>query len=211
MTAPMPRWTSRRRPRAVAVVAARDGQSPLVAPPLSTTFAWVNQGGATATDDAGGLYLIAPPVAGNNGRMLVKATPGSPYTFTAKAYTIDFYGSSHVQGICLRESASGQFIRFGFNAGYLLLDKFNSPTSYAGSYQAFNCGGAFNHVTWFRVQDDGTNLTWSVSVDGTNWWVIQTGSRTDFLTPDQYGLFCESNDSVHPAQIKFVSLAVTTP
>lgn len=188
-----------------------DGQHSNTAPDAASTFTWVNQGSATATDDAGGLYLLAPAVSGNNGRLLVKSLPGSTYTIIVRALVMDFNGSSHVQGICLRESSSGKFIRFGFNAGFLLLDRLNSPTSYDGNYTSKNCAGVFNHATWLKAQDDGTNLIFSVSIDGYNWFQLYSVSHTAFITVDQYGLYAESNDSTDSAQIKYVSIQATSP
>ena len=185
------------------------GQKPATAPPASSGFTWVNQGSATVSDDAGGIYLVAPAVGGNNSRALVKSVPGSPpWTFTVRALPFDFAGSSHVAGICLRESSTGKLIRFGFNAGYIILDKMNGPTSYSGNYTSVQTGGAYNAVSWFQITDDGTNLSYDVSVDGYNWFNLRTGSRTDFMTPDQYGLLVESNDGSHSAQIKYSSLHI---
>jgi hypothetical protein len=181
----------------------------LTAPPSSASFTWTNQGSSTATDDANGLYMLGPAVSGNNGRLLLKSAPSTPYTLTMKALPMVYAGKSHVAGLVVYDSGTGQLVRYGWNDHFILLDKLNSVTSYNSQYNAVT-PAFWNLITWLQISDDGTDLIFRYSSDGVDWTQMYSVSRTDFLTtPGNIGLYVESNDSSLAVALKVLSWAFT--
>lgn len=187
-----------------AAVAA--GQTfPLVA---DFTTGWINQGSATATDiPYRGLMLYTPLTspAVDNVRLIMKPLSGSTWTYVAKLAINSQVGSDYrYAGIFLRESSSGKLLAHcqqasGAPTRFIRL-KLNSVTSFnADSTTIAVLSNVFSNTTaqvplsvWYKVQNDGTNIIFSVSYDNVMFTQVCSFSKTDFCTPDQIGLGIQS-------------------
>ncbi len=180
---------------------ARFGCFP-VTEPVSGNFSWANQGGASVSSTQGGEALTAPNSASADAlRVRYIAGPSTPYTITAAfLLTMANNATGFPQvGLCFYNSTSGKLVTIGLtgwnsNGAGSILQKWNSVSSFNGNYIGLtSMPWAANQLCWLRVNDTGTNFVFSISMDGVNWIVVETVSRTDFLTPDKVGYFANAN------------------
>jgi hypothetical protein len=178
--------------------------------PNDWTWSWANQGGASVSTSFGGIYLTAPAGAGTNHRMYVKSTPSTPYTITAALQGEIFGGiANNGFGMVLRESGSGKLITIifqGEGSGQILyVAKWTNATTFSAAY----LGGSNWYMQpprFFRIADNGTNRSYSVSYNGQQFYTLVSGqSRTDFLTADQIGFFANSQNATWPANALLLS------
>lgn len=179
------------------------GPTPYV-PPVLESFAWVNQGGATALRTSNkGIQIRAPANTGDNMRILIQPCPAVPYVVTA-FFQIDLPNiNARIGGMCWRESGSGKLacgpsvVRSNvFTDSKFESSNFNSPSSFnTATALVFHYAASGSAVVGMRAQDDGTNRIASFSVNGSQWETLLSEGRTSFITADQIGWFanCTSN------------------
>lgn len=168
---------------------------PLVTPPSSAGFAWINQGTASVAEAKGGIFLSEGTGQGTsvNLRVRKKAAPSAPYSITTAFLPTILAANFTVAGFCWRDSGGGKLISLGFyltSTGLLGLGvtKWNSATSFnAAPFASALLPAA--PLVFFKAADDNTDLIASVSMDGQNWVEIWREARTTFLTPDEVGFF----------------------
>lgn len=184
---------------------------PFKAPPTGV-WSWLNQGTATITENKDALQLYTPAHGATQDLPCrEKATPATPYTMTAHLVAPGINKNNHQWGVFLRQAGAGtgtgRIIAF-FNgqaaasASVPGLDLFiadlASATSALGTfYRSINIT---NPIKWFRIADDGTNITFSVSAEGRNWLPLLTQSRLTYLLqgPDRIGFFYHPSNSATP-------------
>jgi len=148
----------------------------------STDFTQGNFGTSTVADDANGSITIKMQSRTSpNGVALYKTAPATPYTLTAHILT----GPCHTQStenanlIGFRESSSSKL-------SFLSYHYYNdSWTQYLTDFNSDVGAPAFSSQEetparqdyWLRIEDDGTNLTYSKSADGYHWWEQHTELR----------------------------------
>lgn len=181
---------------------------PLVAP-VSGNFTWVNQGGATLTDNKNSLSLHCPaPVNSHNLRGLLVTAPATPYTVTAFLDCRPPAGNAHRWGLFFRESSTGKTSHLEYDAAgvpTLYSVYWSSVTTPTTAYSGWSMYAFYN---WFQISDDGANRTMRVSVDGQNWEQVDQQSRTLNMTADQVGWFGSSYNG-NPIQVVLHSWAIT--
>lgn len=177
----------------------------LVTPPASSGWTWTNQGGSTAATSGGALLLT---MAGSPGqwRQYMRAVPmATPFTVYLRFSHIDLTSLAATlnegPGVCFGDG-SGKFEvlaplnQLTTNIG-LLVEDWTNTSSFAGGVTSitgemdYPAGRvAIQNNEHFRLVDDGTNLTYSVAVDGRTWVPIATVSRTAFFAagPTTYGI-----------------------
>ncbi len=151
--------------------------SPLIPSQSSTGLStWLNQGTATESDGANGMYFVMPDNGNsNNARGLYGPAPTPPYTRTIlllynEVNATDSYvlfgwydGSAKLQTIAYNNNA---------NQGWVTWNSYSS-------LQTINpVAVPIWEFVWFRLADDGTNYTMSYSYDGVNFNTIATGSKS---------------------------------
>jgi hypothetical protein len=163
----------------------------LVAPPLISTFAWVNQGSDTASDETGQLAIYG--VAGDTQvRGLFKATPATPWILKM-AFVPAFQSSStFAGGPIYRQSSDGKLLTAWFTSGQINLSNFTSPSVFSSTLLTWS-PVVVPALIWMKLQDDGTNRITSWSPDGLHWTVVHTVGRTSFMTADQVGIAVASS------------------
>lgn len=170
--------------------------SPYVAPP-TTGWAWVNQGSATVDETATDIYLAGDGVGGDNFRHRVRSMAAGKTVVAAYRWLASSSGGYPTAGLVFRESSSGKFVTVATFAhptfgGQMAIHRFNSPTSWAGSYVTLL---PTRDLMWMKLVDDGTNRVVSLSVDGARWHQVHSVGRTDFMTADQYGITVNAHGS----------------
>jgi len=186
-------------------------------PPVPASMTWVNQGSATASSTAAGIFMTAPAATGSNLRFLSQSVT-SGYTATVSFVpTFTPLVNQIGNGLILYDSVSGKAVQFN----YLIqassptvsfeIEKWNTVT---GSYNSNYTNIALPSLAYFislRVRDDGTNRRFSVSFDGVNFTQIYSVSRTDFVTPNAAGFAIFVNNATYAPGMTVLSWTLTSP
>lgn len=181
---------------------------PLTAP-VDGDFAWINQGSASVSTTNGGIYLLAPALAGGNWKIRKKAVPAAPYTLTIGFLPVMVGVSSPAAGIVLRQSSDGKLVLLYFaltsaTVSQIKADKWSSPTVGVANYITTGIVTVAPMV-WLRVNDDNTNRKFSFSSDGVNFIQVHSVGRTDYLTPDEIGFGVSSENATYAAGMTLLS------
>lgn len=145
---------------------------------------WINQGStATVTDAATGILLQdGTPASGTTVRLRTKSVPSTPYSATA-LFAMDLQPGTPFSGFVFGwydGSNKIQVINFQLQSGsalYLGVLNFSSPTAYSGaSYGQVPWVGG--QLVWLRLQDDGTNVSFSYSMDSVGWVVLYSVAKS---------------------------------
>lgn len=180
--------------------------------PLSSAFTWVNQGSATVTDDSSlGMILRAPAASADNHRALVQSVGA---TFTLEAAYIPTIHSANYSGcgVFMRNSSTGRVITFANgNDGGIGGATWTTVSSYNGLLAGtVLASGAFNQVVWVKVVQDATNRRYYVGKDRISYLLILTELNTAWTTPNQIGVFANSNNgSTYDAVVTVVHWSLT--
>jgi hypothetical protein len=166
--------------------------------PPAAGWGWVNQGSATVDTTKGGIYLEDTTGAGGQVRARTRSiTP--PYVITAALLPAYTYGASiNAVGLIFRQSSDGKLIVFHLQGGGTLqITKFSSPTVGVANYLSVAWNTAFmpTPLLILRIEDDNTNRKCYWSWDGTNFTLIHSVGRTDFLTADEVGFHMLVNNA----------------
>ena len=182
-----------------------------VTPPPSTGWTADNCPACTFDFTNGYGYLQAPSLSGTRMSAEYRAAPATPYTVTAML-THDIGGAPNGgqfqagYGLVFRDS-SGKLVWFEFlisgNAWYFETAKFTNSSTFQGNYTQYGGGtaGVLDSFTrrpqCLREADDGTNLTWSYSLDCQHWVQFDQRARSDFFSagPTQIGFDAFPDDS----------------
>lgn len=162
-------------------------------PGVVSGWTWVNQSTATATDVGGAIFLKRASNATDSVSILTKTlSPSSGYTLLAHIRPTLYPISFTQAGIILRNSGDGKHVGFLMlshttSGVHLTINKFNSTTSFNSNYVDLVAALVGDGI-WLRIVDDTTNRISSFSFDGKNFVQLHSVSRTDFLTPDTYGV-----------------------
>lgn len=173
---------------------------PANTPPNFSAFTWVNQGTSTRTAarTRGVPYeiLAGAAAADVSMRLLLTTLPARPWTMEVDLSSTEplVVSGNWRFGLCVRDSASSRYIKFGPGVGApftLFNSKFNSHTSFNSNYtSAAMSNSVVRYPIRLRMTDDDTNFRWYYSPDGLQWIQFDIArSRTDFTAaPDQIGL-----------------------
>jgi hypothetical protein len=182
----------------------------------SADFTWVNQGGATVSDQNGTMFLRAPPSAGNNLRILKRTAPSTPYSVIGAFEIIKFQESEESGGLLFRKNSDGKAHLFalGPNANGPLtpaVDNFSSVTSYVGSPLARRNCLFVGRYFWQKIEDDGTNLKFYIGFDGVEWIQVLSISRTSFMSggPDEIGWYGNSTGSLYELGVRLAHFSIS--
>lgn len=174
-----------------------------VTPPVSGNFSWANQNTSTATTQTNGASVLGFACNGAtlNLSMWFFAAPATPYTRTFRIKPDVNWGvSTTVVGIGFMESATGKIsqliLQGGTTGGGFTVYNFTNFTTFSASPPGNNAFGVVNTAfagndgIILQVGDNGTNLTYSWSQDGVNFWTGSTVARNSFFTtaPDRVGV-----------------------
>ncbi len=177
----------------------------------TTRWTWFNQdtttGNATATAANGLLTLSVPPAASTSMNGITQRVPATPWTVVLKVNGMDLMPMQPYP-LCaiVMTDSTGKFIVFGIsfrdmNASEgLSVDYWQSVTTYSG-FSPFPSATLPSYFPWWlKVQDDGTNLTFSYSGTGSVYTPVVTVPRAAFLSsgPTSVGLAVGSDGGAQP-------------
>lgn len=144
--------------------------------------AWVNQGGSSVAETNTGITITTATTASTPGLVArSKASPATPYTVTGRVALQSKMGTGTVfpeAGIGWYDGTKLQTISVQYevtNHCYTIpVDNWTNVTTYSATPAAtLNCvaGGPY---AWIRIADDGTNVSYSWSIDGATYDVLYT-------------------------------------
>ncbi len=179
--------------------------------PDATTWAWVNQGGASETADGHALILAAPGAGGTQVRMRTVAI-GANTTATAAVAITALTVNYNMCGLALYETSSGKITGIGLqinavNNSALSVTTFNSTTSFGSNLANYLGFGTSSNYIWLRVKYDGVDVSYWYSGDGSSWQQVFTQAKAAFFTtnPDKFGYFCNAEHSTIGNSIELLS------
>lgn len=142
---------------------------------------WLNQGGATLTESPVGISINAPVQSVDNMAARFTAAPAPPYTITALIAATR--NSSSYGGVGLGwydGSAKLHVIAYDTNnsgAPRIEIQKFTNASTWSANDFTSNTN-AFAQPIWFQLKDDGTNVSFAFSQDGSNFLQVFTVSKS---------------------------------
>ena len=152
---------------------------------------WLNQGSSVVSDSAVGVCINSPTgglsvnTAGRYG-----AAPTPPYKITALIAATRSSSSYNGVGIGWYDGTNKlhmlSYITNNGGAPYFGVIKNNTPTSHNGNdfIGAFN---VFSQPVWMQIADDGTNVSFTFSQDGTNFLTLfSVAKASGFLGSSGY-------------------------
>jgi hypothetical protein len=170
-----------------------------LAAPAAADFTWVNQGTAVASDQPHGLYVRIPGSAALNARMLTKLVPPTPYTITVRFMAQGFPSGDWAGGVGWRESSSGKIVAMsvGHNGtiGSLRIQRFADNATFSSLALERTSRGFIAGPTFFRFVNDGTTRRFLYSYDGVSFTELANEGQSNFLTPDEIGVFATNSNS----------------
>jgi hypothetical protein len=138
----------------------------------------------TQTDTALGVNFADSVNNGANYTGSLMAYPGTAFTYTA-ALTITPNSVMSVSfGPAASASGAGEWLTQHSSGGLapspsIDIEDWFSPSSYSGTIEGTEKIYTAGAYLWFRYQDDGTNITYSTSTEGINWFTVYTVAKTD--------------------------------
>lgn len=132
---------------------------------------------------------------------ITQTCPSTPWEVTAKiAWSLFPAGTGFYKfGLLVYETSSGRVITInltwqGTSAVAYQVNTFNSVSSHNGIQETFVWPDA--PWTYMRIKDDGSNLIFSISINGYSYHSF-TQSRTAWFTsgPDRVGIFINNNQA----------------
>ena len=175
---------------------------------LSVSWTGVNTPVTSVANSYLGLSAVAH--SGTKFYSILKAAPATPWTVVAKMSLICMDFAYSVAGIILTNgtATSNEIIVFGpgsnstGSAGaineVLELTVYSTYTNFStGLWSNFMSGKSY----YLKVQDTGTNLVYSFSLDGVNWLQVYSAGRTVTLAggPSYVGLCIDAESTSTPA------------
>jgi hypothetical protein len=155
-----------------------------VVQPILSAFTQQNQGLTTFTTANGGIAMACTSASGDNLQWISQAVPATPY-YVDVAFMLSMKDNTGNFGVGLSDGTKVTMITFGWesgNANWIKRVQFNSQTSFNNNASAGTVGNWVGPLIWLRIQNDGTNLTYSYSVDGNTWTQLLQEGATAFLT-----------------------------
>lgn len=143
---------------------------------------WGNQDSATIADSALGISMTRPDQSANDRYSIrYKAAPATPYTITALiALTTFGTGTGNRQGgIGWFDGTQFQLMRLTNASNSVMQLNVTGHTSLTSGAATNQVAGVIigSSFIWMRMSDDGTNITFSVSMDGINFTTMYTVAK----------------------------------
>ena len=168
-----------------ATGAATNSSSVLTLATLNLPTALAQSGTFSASNVGTGVQFA--DTAGRSGSAIegrVNTYPGSPYTLTLEMTLptpASDYGGA---GIAIATSTTGNAMWFGYlhYSGFsptwgLVVYTYSNPGSTGSNLVFSNTGAVSSAPVWLRMHDDGTNITYYVSPDGSTWTTVYTVAK----------------------------------
>ena len=159
--------------------------------PVAANFAtWFNQSTATLVDHTEAIVLTKPSHGGTaQCSAVAQLTPAAPWVLESKVIAAPpFIKNFMWSGIMVGDTATGSMITMsnGYN-NLIRIASWTNGTTY-GATLSETTGTTIGWWEWWKIEDDGVDLIFSVSREGLEWLEIYSQARTTFLAnPDSVG------------------------
>jgi hypothetical protein len=144
---------------------------------VASDFTQLNFGTSTVEDDpSGGLTLRMQSRGAPNGIVLYRTAPSTPYVVTAHVLTGPgaATASDNANAIGFRESSSGKLSFISYHYSHSAFVQYlDSPTA-TGLANSASTHVPDRYDYFLRVENDGANLTYSLSGDGVHFFELRT-------------------------------------
>lgn len=171
---------------------------------------WFHQNGSTITLANGVLDLVCPTALSNNVTCRLKTIP-NPTDWVLTTFVRTMSGASAMAGLVAKNSGANAFVALIIRNQNLLAIKYTNQTTVSANYISFSLPYTSSQGIWLQLEDNGTNRISRYSFDGLTWVQLHTVARTDFVTPDQYGICAEAfSGSTLTSHFLFYSLREST-
>lgn len=150
--------------------------------PLASSFTGVSATNVTLTDGTLSLLYSWTSSGANTVQLYKKAAPSTPYDVYMRMSGA--ISSNNVQfGLIARNSSSGKFILFSYNATLagLSVQEWTNTATFSSTLLTSNAAAA-GQTFWIRISNDGTTLTFYYSRDGSLWISLGTRALATFLS-----------------------------
>lgn len=135
----------------------------------------------------------------------VRSAPSTPYEiimcldFTYIGTTVT---AGPIMGALFRESGTSKLIVTRWRPNDVINQKlrvsyYTDPATYNSGLSAWKALDVFGNRHWYKLSDDGVDISFYISADGVNWSLIYTEGRgVSFTTaPDQVGFYTDAISS----------------
>lgn len=141
----------------------------LVTPPTQSLFTggWINQGGATATDDDDGIVMNVPSSASHSIRQLSLPAPTPPYSRRALVGVDGYLSAFAYAGIGWTDGTKLHTIavmRGAANQGAVEVASWTNATTFSSAN--FGALSPISNPLWLGIDNDGTNISFLISENG---------------------------------------------
>lgn len=174
--------------------------------PVAANFTIQNATSATMTDKTYGLVFDS---VNNTSRISFcsqnAALPATPYTLIMRGQpNFSSINDGYHNCIVLRATGTGRIIIFGdYNASQILVQRWSGYTTFNADIVAPFSVFSRNAGVWKKIENDGTNLKFSISVDGDAWYEIGSTTLAAYITAvgqAGFGFFVSGSRYVDIAQ-----------
>lgn len=154
--------------------------------PVSASFTWNNQGGASVTDGGGAMIMTAG--ATGNIRSLEQAAPATTFNAYIRIANPLIPAQNNTIGFVLRNSTNSRLLLFGVYQDsavalpQILMQRWTNNTTFSATPLNSVSTIASLPVKWLRVTVSSTTVTFYYSLDGWDWTLLGTETISTFLT-----------------------------
>lgn len=176
--------------------------APIVYPVAADFATWFNQSTATLVDHGQAITLTKPSHgAAAQVSAVTDLTPAAPWVLTTKVIAAPpFIKNFTWSGICVGDSGTGRLITLsnGYN-NLIRVGQWTNGTTYDSTVSE-TTGTSIGWWEWWRIEDDGIDLIFSVSREGLEWLEVYRQARTTWLAnPDAAGLAVQPTNQGAPS------------
>ena len=173
---------------------------PITPPPDVSAFTSKGAAMDIAIDSGEAIYFEKDENASDDWAIMV-TTETAPYTVVMGITRNQLNKGSWGMGLAFYEEATGKFLIIYTYQSVIIIEKWTDYQTYVSTHIWVGWFPGF--PTYFKVEDNSTNLIMSMSNDGLNWIEVYTQGRTTFFTtaPDRVGFAMQAKGLTHPDSI----------
>ena len=174
---------------------------PNYAPPLPTDFpVTVAAAGSTITlanSTSGMGFKITSASASGVHNTFAGRAAASPFSMVGRVQFLGKYGNPFQVGFSFYNSGNGRFVsigkgRVGSANPVIEVNRWASTTAFASNQSSYGGTSEISDNPFYKLEHDGTNLTFSISGNGTNWTTVYTETVAAYLgAVTHVGLFSD--------------------
>lgn len=182
--------------------------------PVPADFSWFNQNTATVATAGlnGAMELQVANVTGDNlciqEQPIPQSAPWSVQFLLAALLPANVSDDGGV-GIVTRDSVGGHMfaVQVGARAGVPgIYSIAGTPTSWSTIAQESWISASALTAILIKIRDDGTNITYSLSMNGVNWYDVLSYADTNFLLPpNRVGVYVQSEGVTQSVALMLIS------